>query len=121
MDVTNGRICHVATIGPRNSTVVQSNKKAPQAGLSQCAREDSNLHGPYSPQGPQPCASTNSATGAGGRSIGRVDSVGGGRYLTNTCSSGSLPNPDRGGCERWTSPSASRRSLTSSSAIRPGT
>src|ERR1700694_5828974 len=32
----------------------------------QCAREDSNLHGPYSPQGPQPCASTNSATGAWG-------------------------------------------------------
>ena len=37
-----------------------------QPGLSQCAREDSNLHGPYSPQGPQPCASTNSATGAWG-------------------------------------------------------
>src|SRR5271170_1431548 len=24
------------------------------AGLSQCAREDSNVHGPYGPQGPQP-------------------------------------------------------------------
>src|ERR1700689_4217697 len=36
------------------------------AGLSQCAREDSNFHGPIGPQGPQPCASTNSATGAGG-------------------------------------------------------
>ena len=32
-----------------------------------CAREDSNLHGPYGPQGPQPCASTSSATGAWGR------------------------------------------------------
>jgi hypothetical protein len=44
------------------------------AGLFQCAREDSNLHGPYGPQGPQPCASTNSATGAGGGeySPGRV-------------------------------------------------
>src|SRR4029079_3207336 len=31
-----------------------------------CAGEDLNLHGPYSPQGPQPCASTNSATGAWG-------------------------------------------------------
>ena len=42
-------------------------KKKPRcAGLSQCAREDSNFHGPYGPQGPQPCASTNSATGAGG-------------------------------------------------------
>jgi uncharacterized protein YbjT (DUF2867 family) len=30
-------------------------QKAPLAGLSLCAREDSNLHGPFSPQGPQPC------------------------------------------------------------------
>ena len=37
----------------------------------QCAREDSNLHGPFSPQGPQPCASTNSATGAEAASIAR--------------------------------------------------
>jgi Polyphosphate kinase 2 (PPK2) len=29
-------------------------KKPRHAGLSQCAREDSNLHGPFSPQGPQP-------------------------------------------------------------------
>ena len=54
------------------STVGQNGEKPPNikkprcAGLFQCAREDSNLHGPYSPQGPQPCASTNSATGAGG-------------------------------------------------------
>ena len=34
------------------------------AGLLPCARVDSNHHGPYGPQGPQPCASTNSATGA---------------------------------------------------------
>ena len=33
-------------------------------GFLRCAREDLNLHGPYGPQGPQPCASTNSATGA---------------------------------------------------------
>jgi hypothetical protein len=38
-------------------------------GWAQCAREDSNLHGELSPQGPQPCASTNSATGAEGASI----------------------------------------------------
>ena len=29
-------------------------QKPRHAGLSQCAREDSNLHGPFSPQGPQP-------------------------------------------------------------------
>ena len=41
-------------------------RKSPaSAGLFQCAEEDSNLHGEISPQGPQPCASTNSATGAG--------------------------------------------------------
>src|SRR5204863_10018618 len=33
--------------------------------LRKCAEEDSNLHGGIPPQGPQPCASTNSATGAG--------------------------------------------------------
>lgn len=39
--------------------------------FKKCARVDSNHHGPNGPQGPQPCASTNSATGAGtGRSIG---------------------------------------------------
>ena len=36
------------------------------AGLSSCAEEDSNLHPGIPGQGPQPCASTNSATGAGG-------------------------------------------------------
>ena len=34
-----------------------------------CARVDSNHHGEISPQGPQPCASTNSATSAEGASI----------------------------------------------------
>ena len=66
-------------------------KKAPLAGLFQCAREDSNLHGPISPQGPQPCASTNSATGAWAASISRRSgrslspSVGRARF-PNTCS-----------------------------------
>ncbi len=33
-----------------------ADKKKPRcARLSQCAREDSNFHGPYGPQGPQPC------------------------------------------------------------------
>src|SRR5204863_3555567 len=36
-------------------------------GFPRCAEEDSNLHGGIPPQGPQPCASTNSATGAGAR------------------------------------------------------
>ncbi len=35
----------------------------------QCARVDSNHHGENSPQGPQPCASTNSATSAEQASI----------------------------------------------------
>src|SRR5437588_9785052 len=47
----------------------QNIQKPRSARLSQCAREDSNLHGPFSPQGPQPCASTNSATGAWAASI----------------------------------------------------
>src|SRR3984957_20734647 len=34
-----------------------------------CARVDSNHHGPFGPQGPQPCASTNSATSAERASI----------------------------------------------------
>ena len=37
--------------------------------LFPCARVDSNHHGPSGPQGPQPCASTNSATGAEHASI----------------------------------------------------
>jgi repressor LexA len=49
-----------------------ASKKARLAGPFRCAREDSNLHGPFSPQGPQPCASTNSATGAERASIARA-------------------------------------------------
>src|SRR5205085_4396034 len=47
----------------------EKRKNPASAGLFQCAREDSNLHGPNGPQGPQPCASTSSATGAGRASI----------------------------------------------------
>src|SRR3954451_11006773 len=44
--------------GPRTT-------KAPrEQGFRKCAEEDSNLHGAIAPQGPQPCASTNPATGA---------------------------------------------------------
>jgi Phage integrase family len=53
--------------GPRGGPrlVRARNDKNPAiTGFSECAREDLNLHGPYGPQGPQPCASTNSATGA---------------------------------------------------------
>ena len=32
----------------------RSIKKRPERGFPKCAREDSNLHGPISPQGPQP-------------------------------------------------------------------
>jgi hypothetical protein len=38
-------------------------ENTPFAGIS-CAQGDSNSHGGFPPQGPQPCASTNSATGA---------------------------------------------------------
>src|SRR5947207_2255099 len=41
----------------------------PRRRWSPCAGEDLNLHGPNGPQGPQPCASTNSATSARGRSV----------------------------------------------------
>ena len=46
--------------------------KAPHLrGLRSCAEEDSNLHPGIPGQGPQPCASTNSATGAGGMARAR--------------------------------------------------
>jgi len=67
MDVQSGRICHATTLRPpadRCHTPPHKAKKPRHAGPFRCAREDSNLHGPISPQGPQPCASTNSATGA---------------------------------------------------------
>src|SRR5581483_10444805 len=36
-----------------------------RGGFRACAGEDLNLHDPIGSQGPQPCASTNSATSAG--------------------------------------------------------
>ena len=36
----------------------------PLGACVECAGEDLNLHGVLTPQGPQPCASTNSATSA---------------------------------------------------------
>ena len=51
------------------SSTPRIHKKPRHAGPYSCAREDSNLHGPFSPQGPQPCASTNSATGACGGGV----------------------------------------------------
>ena len=39
----------------------------------QCPREDSNLHGLKRPHGPQPCASTNSATRAGNIECGNLE------------------------------------------------
>ena len=40
---------------PIQAAVTHTDREKPRcAGLSKCAREDSNLHGPYSPQGPQP-------------------------------------------------------------------
>ncbi len=73
-----------------------------------CARVDSNHHGENSPQGPQPCASTNSATGAGRRVYPRsirarrasgqrpVASVHGRRYSANTCSLQAIVHWNRG-------------------------
>ena len=60
---------HVLTYCAPNQPEVQPrSKEKPRIlrGLLSCAEEDSNLHGRILPQGPQPCASTNSATGAGG-------------------------------------------------------
>ena len=56
--------CSEAAIG-----LLRGTEKSRTTGLFSCARVDSNHHGENSPQGPQPCASTNSATSAGGRSI----------------------------------------------------
>ena len=51
--------------------VVLNEKKPWFPGLFLCARVDSNHH-PVYPQGPQPCASTNSATSAERASIARL-------------------------------------------------
>jgi hypothetical protein len=58
------------TCRPRRDT--SGDEKPRCAGLFACARVDSNHHGEISPQGPQPCASTNSATGAEGRVYPRL-------------------------------------------------
>src|SRR5262245_41152492 len=64
----------------------RGHEKAPQSqGFRQCAEEDSNLHGTYIPQGPQPCASTNSATGAGG-TAGTVEPPAGAEYSSGSAS-----------------------------------
>src|SRR3954454_18407973 len=55
----------MATTGRFDLAKRCENSESPaNTGLS-CAEEDSNLHEEISSQGPQPCASTNSATGAG--------------------------------------------------------
>src|ERR1700724_2084825 len=59
----------ITTLSHDSDGSAWTSSKVRSVGLSQCAREDSNLHGELSPQGPQPCASTNSATGAEGASI----------------------------------------------------
>jgi hypothetical protein len=133
MDVLSGRICHATTGRPRSdgsNGPVQNTKKPRIPGLSQCAREDSNLHGPISPQGPQPCASTNSATGAcagqyspggarypvsgkplrvrsgppgGFRRVPALSLSWGRATFTNTCSTClDSPGPNEQGVDRWT-------------------
>ena len=55
VDVQSGRICHMTTARPPpdgSNRHRASPKKV--RGFPPCAREDSNLHGPISPQGPQP-------------------------------------------------------------------
>ena len=44
-------------------------RAAGRTSRDECAGEDLNLHGVLTPQGPQPCASTNSATSARGRIV----------------------------------------------------
>ena len=62
-EITTGANWFRRSLGGVAFAYVASGKSHALRAVS-CAREDSNLHGPYSPQGPQPCASTNSATGA---------------------------------------------------------
>ena len=62
------RVARVLLATQRSGGISQAQRKSAEkhagSSASQCAREDSNLHGSCLPQGPQPCASTNSATGA---------------------------------------------------------
>jgi hypothetical protein len=39
----------------RTQDLPRPTRKAPMRGAFSCAREDSNFHGPFGPQGPQPC------------------------------------------------------------------
>src|ERR1700732_3757736 len=88
---TRGRATHLAS--------VRSFRLYKAINARKCARVDSNHHGEISPQGPQPCASTNSATGAEVASIApefepsaardgspAIVFVGSPRYSANTCS-----------------------------------
>src|ERR1700683_942152 len=90
--------------GPeRNAIERPPNKKAPLSGAFQCAREDSNFHGPFSPQGPQPCASTNSATGAGGGQYSpAVVSVHEKRYIREHMFALEVSRPHRRRSSGWT-------------------
>ena len=54
--------CHVRAYMFTNALLAVP--KTPISSAFPCARVDSNHHGENSPQGPQPCASTNSATSA---------------------------------------------------------
>ena len=73
-------------------------KKPRCAGLFQCAREDSNLHGPYSPQGPQPCTGrVDASTGVQivqiGRFAGRIRRIGR-NGCCHGCCHGQVPRRD---------------------------
>src|SRR5438309_11884048 len=50
----------------------ETSGEEPARDRRQCAGEDLNHHGALTPQGPQPCASTNSATSARPPSIART-------------------------------------------------
>jgi hypothetical protein len=61
--------------GPQATMAPGSGATVLNLSIKRCAEEDSNLHGGIPPQGPQPCASTNSATGAGAPEYRPLDSV----------------------------------------------
>src|SRR3954452_11703721 len=62
-----GRTCVRNSRGPVGRQQLSVHEKSRRSGfLRVCAREDSNLHPAIAGPGPQPGASTNSATGAGG-------------------------------------------------------
>jgi hypothetical protein len=61
--ITPARIFVITPVITTTKSKWSRSKRRAFAGLS-CAREDSNLHPVKAGQGPQPCASTNSATGA---------------------------------------------------------